>query len=126
MYYERGNMTKKVEIKIADVIGGGSAVATTDGQKVFDQIAAAFRSGNDTVLSFKGITALNTLFLNAAVGQLYGAFKEDEVRAHLSIVDMDKNDVEFLKRVVETAKEYFKDPKRFEQTQRELLGSDDA
>ena len=38
---------------------------------------------------------------------------------------MEPEDIALLKRVVETAKRYFKDPERFEQASRDALEDDD-
>ena len=67
-------------------------------------------------------------FLNAAIGQLYGIFSEKQIRALLRAQDIEQDDLALLKRVVETAKQYFKDPERFDRAVRETLGdeSDDA
>jgi len=43
----------------------------------------------------------------------------------LSVTDMDPDDMLLLKRVVETAKEYFSDPQRSEMARREALGEED-
>jgi hypothetical protein len=55
---------------------------------------------------------LTAAFLNAAIGQLYGKFKEDQIRAQLKVKDMQPDDFALLKRVVDTAKQYFRNPKR--------------
>jgi len=78
------------------------------------------------ILSFHNISTLTSAFLNAAVGQLYGEFSEEQIRALLKVQDMQPDDLALLKRVVETAKQYFKDPDRFDQTLRDTLGDDDA
>ena len=110
-------------VSVFEVVGSRLCVASDDGQRVFDQIAAAFRQGHRVRLSFLNVETLTSAFLNAAIGQLYGPeFGEEFVRAHLEIVDMAPEDVERLKRVVDTAKLYFKDPARFESVARDALG----
>jgi len=44
------------------------------------------------------------------------------------VQDIQQDDIALLKRVVETAKQYFKDPKKFDQAVEETLGeeNDDA
>lgn len=76
------------------------------------------------MLSFHNITTLTSAFLNAAIGQLYGTFSEEEIRSLLNVRDMQQDDIALLKRVVETAKQYFKDPQRFDQALRETLEDD--
>ena len=76
-------------------------------------------------MSFRGVTDLTSAFLNVAVGQLYGEFTEEEIRAKLSVTDASPDDLELLKRVVDRAKEFFKDPDRFTAAAKEVLGEDD-
>jgi len=67
---------------------------------------------------------LTSAFLNAAIGQLYGNFTEEEIRNALTVKDIEQDDLALLSRVIETAKEYFKNPKRADQAYREELGDD--
>jgi len=64
------------------------------------------------------VTCLTPAFLNAAIGQLYSLFSENEIRARLKVTDLEPDDQALLKRVVDTAKEYFKDPERFKRAER--------
>ena len=73
-------------------------------------------------LSFMNVTSLTSAFLNAAIGQLYGEFSEEEIRAKLTVKDMEQDDLVLLKRVVETAKAYFKNPEIHMKATEELLG----
>lgn len=56
-----------------------------------------------------------------AIGQLYGEFSEEQIREYLSVTEMDNDDLGLLKRVVDTAKRYFKDPQRFNAARNEIL-----
>ena len=118
-------MAERVTIRVNEVVGGGLCVATDDGQKVHDRIAKAIRAGRDVSLSFLNVDSLTSAFLNAAVGQLYADFSQEQVRQRLSVADIGPEDTGLLKRVVETAKEYFKDPSRFDEARREVLGAGD-
>ena len=111
---------EKVAISVYELTGSPLCVASDDGQKIYDQIAEVIphRAVN---LSFKNVTGLTSAFLNAAIGQLYGSFDHKTIRERLTIVDMEPDDLALLKRVVETAKQYFKDPKRFDKAMDEVL-----
>ena len=111
---------KKVTISVYELTGSPLCVASDDGQKVYDQIAEAIPH-RSVILSFKNVTGLTSAFLNAAIGQLYGPFDHKTIRERLTIVDMEPDDLALLKRVVETAKQYFKDPKRFDNAVDEAL-----
>ena len=115
-------MDKSITLKIYEVVGSEFCVAADDGQKVYDQIALALNKDLHVQISFVNVKRLTSAFLNVAIGQLYGEFHEDILRTHLSVIDMDADDGELLKRVIETAKSYFKDPARFNRVRDHVLG----
>ena len=114
-----------MRISVFEVVGSELCVAADDGQRVYDQVAAALQEHHQVALSFLNVTNLTSAFLNAAVGQLYGEFTAEEVRAGLKVEDMSPEDLALLKRVVVTAKLYFKDPKRFVEVVRDATGEGD-
>ena len=118
-------MRREIAISIFEVVGSPLCVASGDGQKVYERLASVLERESGAVLSFHNVDMLTSAFLNAAVGQLYGKFSEERIRASLKVVDMKPEDVALLKRVVETAKRYFRDPERFEQASRDALETDD-
>ncbi|NMC00657.1 MAG: STAS-like domain-containing protein [Thermoanaerobaculaceae bacterium] len=107
-------MTENLIIKVYEVVGSEHCVASSDGQIVFDRVLAALEKQKKVTLSFLNVTALTSAFLNAAIGQLYGRFDEKTIKKLLSVKDLQKDDLALLKRVVDTAKAYFKDPDKFE------------
>jgi len=117
-------MSNNLVLSIFEVVGSPLCVASSDGQKVYDRLAATLKEGRGVILSFHNVTTLTSAFLNAAIGQLYGVFSEEQVRSLLKVQDMETDDLGLLKRVVETAKMYFKDPQKFEQAIQETLGND--
>jgi STAS-like domain of unknown function (DUF4325) len=114
-------MNGSVELSVYEIVGTRLCVASEDGQRVYDRIAAVLKENRAVSLSFRNVTSLTSAFLNAAIGQLYGSFTEDEIRSRLRVRDMEPDDLALLKRVVDTAKEYFKDPHRFEQAVADAL-----
>lgn len=119
-------MSQSVAISVFGVVGSPLCVASGDGQKVYDRLAATLRQNRRVVLSFLNVSTLTSAFLNTAVGQLYGEFEETHIRELLKVEDMEAEDLALLKRVVDTAKLYFKDPERFNQAARETLGGEDG
>lgn len=115
-------MSQEIIVRVFDIVGGPLCVASDDGKLVHDKIAPLLREGKKVALSFAQVGTVISAFLNSAIGQLYGEFKEDEIRERLSVRDMPPEDLVLLKRVVENAKAYFKDPKRFS----EAVGEEDA
>ncbi len=106
-------MKKHITINVFEVVGSPLCVASDDGQRVFERIASAFKEEKNVTISFLNVSSITSAFLNAAIGQLYGSFSQDQIRAGLKVKDMQPDDLALLKRVVDTAKQYFKDPKRF-------------
>ncbi len=117
-------MDKNLVLSIYEIVGSPICVASGDGQKVYDRLEAALRENQPVTLSFQNVTILTSAFLNAAVGQLYGSFSQEQIRALLKVKDMQQDDMGLLKRVVDTAKQYFKDPEKFNQAVRETLGEE--
>jgi hypothetical protein len=118
-------MAEQVNIMVFEVVGSGLCVASDDGQKVYEQIASVLSGGRRVELSFLNVESLTSAFLNAAIGQLYGKFSEDQIRQGLKVSDIAPEDLALLKRVVDTAKEYFKNPDRVNKARRDVLGEDD-
>ena len=118
-------MSEEIKISIFEVVGSSLCVASSDGQKVYDRLDAALKADRIVTLSFHNVTTLTSAFLNAAIGQLYGTFSEEQIRDLLKVEDMEQDDLALLKRVVDNAKQYFKDPERFNQVVQETLGDDD-
>jgi hypothetical protein len=114
-------MRKNIALNVFEIVGSPLCVASDDGQRVFDRIASAFKEQRNVTLSFLNVSSLTSAFLNAAIGQLYGSFSEDQIRSQLKVKDMQPDDLALLKRVVDTAKQYFKDPERFNKAVEEVL-----
>ncbi len=102
---------KEIKINIYNEVGGKAAVSDEDGQKLFDKINSALKSGNIVVLDFVNIEILISAFLHTAIGQLY---KEDYdvefLRSNLKTANMRAEDKEILKSVLVRAKEYYRNP----------------
>ena len=114
-------MKKNVTLSVFEIVGSPLCVASDDGQKVYDRVASALKEDRSVTVSFLNVSGVTSAFLNAAIGQLYGTFSEDQIRSKLKVKDMQPDDLALLKRVVETAKQYFKDPKRFNKAVKEAI-----
>ena len=118
-------MSEDIKISVFGIVGRPLCVASDDGQKVYERLNTALEAGRKVVLSFHNVTTLTSAFLNAAIGQLYGTFSEEHIRNLLRVEDMDQDDLALLKRVVDNAKLYFKDPKRFDKVVEETQENGD-
>ena len=118
-------MPEDIRISIFEAVGSPLCVASSDGQEVYERLAAALNADRSVTLSFHNVTTLTSAFLNAAIGQLYGKFSEEQIRSLLKVVDVEPDDLALLKRVVDTAKQYFKGPQRFDQVVRDVMEEDE-
>ncbi|MFQ5709446.1 MAG: STAS-like domain-containing protein [bacterium] len=112
----------KIVINIFEKIGSTAAVSSEDGDLLFKLISKAFKNEAKVILDFNNIDLLTSTFLNAAIGQLYGFFDGSFLKEHLAIQNMEKDDLVLLKKVVERAKEYFKNKNLVEKAIKETLG----
>jgi hypothetical protein len=119
-------MDKPITLNIFEIVGSEYCVAADDGQKVHDQIVRALKNDLKVKISFNNIERLTSAFLNVAIGQLYGEFPEELLRSNLSVTDIEPDDLDLLKRVIDTAKLYFKDPERFKVIRDRAIGEDEA
>ncbi len=111
-------------LSVFEIVGSQLCVAFDDGEKVYERIRKAIRQGRSVALSFLNVTSMAPTFLNVAICQFYGEFSEEEIRAKLTVKDMEQDDLVLLKRVVETAKAYFKNPELHQKATAELLEGD--
>ena len=100
-----------IMINVKEIINKDICVASSDGQKVFDEIVKAFCNEQKVTLSFAGIELITSSFLNTAVGQLYKDFKTPYIRSKIILDGMSNEDKALLKRVNNNAKLFYKDPK---------------
>jgi Icc-related predicted phosphoesterase len=112
---------ENVIINVFNVVGSSFGVEAEDGKKVFELIYKALKEKKKVVLSFLNIEVLTTAFLNMAVGQLYKDFSETDIRSNVEVKDITNPGAVALKRVVDTAKLYYKDPNAMERSINELL-----
>ena len=118
-------MQEYVSISLFEVVGSPLCIASSDGQVVYRHITSVFENDRSVLLSFQNVSTLTAAFLNSAIGQLYGVYSEEKLRSLLKVEDIDQDDLALVKRVVENAKQYFKDPERFRQAYREVMCDED-
>lgn len=119
------NQTENTDtIVVTDVIGDTLCIAAQDGQKVYEQIAAAFKEGKNVIVSFKNGEDITSAFLSEAIAQLYAKFSEKQIDASLTVIDIDPDDLADLGYVIRDMKEYLLDPQRFRDAAREAFGED--
>lgn len=114
-------MENSTVINIVNTVGDVYCVEAEDGQKVFNLIKKGLDEKLNVTLSFLNVQMLTTAFLNTAVGQLYKDYSEDFVRSNVKVIDISESGLISLKRVVDTAKLYYKDPEAMQRSINEIL-----
>lgn len=99
-----------VTLKLHDLVGP-LAITQTDGETVYAALCKGLDRGLPVCIDFTGIENITTLFLNAAIGHLYGAYREAELDALLSFDGLDDDFRSLVTLVVNRAKQFYADPK---------------
>ncbi|TKG94114.1 DUF4325 domain-containing protein [Puteibacter caeruleilacunae] len=115
---------KEITINIVSVVGNVDCTEASDGEKVYKLIEAAFREDKNVILSFLNVELITTAFLNTAIGQLYKEFSEEKIKELLQVDEMTQSGLISLKRVVDTAKVYYKDPDAMRRSINDILGEE--
>ena len=102
---------KKVEIIIHSFVGTTFCSSGEDGQKLFNTINKFIEQKTQVELSFENITVLTSSFLNPAIGKLYKEYTSEELNTYLKITNISEDDLIILKNTIETAKQYYENPK---------------
>jgi hypothetical protein len=113
---------EETKIDIYNIVGEAFCVEADDGEKVYKRIKTAFEINRKVLLSFLNVKMLTTAFLNTAVGRLYKDYDEQFIKENLRVENMTESGLVSLKRVVDTAKLYYKDPQAMEESIKEILG----
>ena len=113
---------EKITISIINTVGSSFCTETEDGQKVYELIKKALEEKKKVNISFLNVEMLTTAFLNTAIGQLYNNFAEEIIKNSLSVDNLTPSGAVSLKRVIETAKLYYKNPDAMQKSINDILG----
>lgn len=116
-------MGEILKISVVEITGSDLCTAADDGQKVFELISKGFTEGKKVDISFKKVQDMTSAFLNTAIGQLYGKFSEAEIKENLTLSDAKNDDLVLIKRVVDRAKDFFKNPEAYKDAVKKVIGS---
>ncbi len=72
-------------IRILDHVAQASSYA--DGDKIYELIAPQIARGENVVLSFEGVDAVPSSFINAAIVRLVEVVPISAIKAHLAVVE---------------------------------------
>lgn len=109
-------------LSIYSLVGKSFCTNVDDGQLLYDLLYRTLKAKQVIALDFQNIEMITPTFLNIAIGQLYRDFAVEFIRAHLTVVNMLPEDMALLKRVVDTAKLFYSDPERLQNSINEISG----
>lgn len=97
-----------MELKVLDVIGK-RCITKEKGQRIFERIHPELMKGENVTLDFGGVEQFASPFFNYAIGQLLKDIKDEEFEKLLQTPNLDKDGQLVLKRVIDNAKNYYRD-----------------
>lgn len=96
-----------IDIKVVDTIGKVLCISEEDGQIIFEKISSILKNGDGVNINFDGACVISTLFMNTAIGKIYGSFDEDNIKTLVKIEGLSPENKEVLRFVVDNAKRYY-------------------
>ncbi len=114
----------EARINIFEIVGSNAAVSSETGQKIFQMTDKALMQNITVNLDFSNISLLTTAFLNSAIGQLYSKYTSDQLQKYLKLSNISGEDKLLLKKVIDRAKEYFKNKNSIDNIIKDVLGDD--
>jgi hypothetical protein len=99
-----------MKLSVRELVGD-VCITQEDGEKLHAAYRAAFDAGETVELDFAGTRIFASPFFNVAVGQLLKDYTIDEVRQRLACPNLPAPAVDPLRRSVENAEAFYRDPK---------------
>lgn len=109
-----------VTISVYDLTGP-RALDPEIGKKLQETITAHFKKNVNVILDFSQITHILTLFLNPAIGDLYGTFSSEEIKEKLKLANVSDTDFPVFAMVLDRAKSFYDHPKEWSEAIQEVL-----
>jgi len=89
---------------------GERCVTSEDGQRVYDEIYPKLAAGESVCLNFEDVNVFASPFFNFAIGQLLKDLEPEDLNQLLKVEKIKADGLLVWQRVVENAKEYYKNP----------------
>lgn len=96
-----------VIVRIVDEYGP-HCVSPEDGQRLFDRLVEALRLGKSIGLDFTKVETISTVFLNVAIGKLFGRFEADLIERLVRWGNIADADDRLIRLVIRNAKAHYK------------------
>lgn len=98
-----------MNIRVLDYVGD-RATDMRQGDEIYKLIVNGFNKKEKVYIDFSDMTTILSTFLNNAIGTLYKDYTSDFLNENLKIVNICKDDLFILKRVINRAKDFYAKP----------------
>lgn len=119
--YIGGHVDDVKHIAVSKILGTPFGLSAKAGEKLFERIHAGLASSQAVVLDFEGVRSVTTVFLNNAVGRLFGKYPADVIQKRLKVINAQESIRALLDLSARNAISYFSDPEAAEARDRELV-----
>ncbi len=110
---------------INDYVSMKKGVTPQEGQPIFDEITKSLDQGDKVILDFGDMELMTTAFLNVVIGNLYKNYTSDQLKRLLDFKNCNELTIQRIKRVIDTAKQFYKDENSFDKTFNEVVYGND-
>ena len=107
-------------LRIIDLCGP-HCVGKEDGETLFKALLPLVETGEPIRLDFEGIVTITSSFLNASLGRIIGRMPYEEFTKRVRWENVDRNDDELIRLVIENAREHFSKSKGAQQTNNNIV-----
>lgn len=114
-------MKEEIFINVAKKIGSPSALTQEQGNIIYEEISKSISEQNTIHLDFSEIESMISPFLNNAIGQLYGSFTGEQIKAYLDIQHFPDEKKSTLNIVISNAKKYYANKEKFNSSIKEVF-----
>ena len=103
---------------------GPKAIEHDKGEQIGEMISNNIKNGQKVIVDFDGITNILSLFLNPAIGDLYGKFEPDVIKENLQVKNVPEEYLDTLKNVIDRAKSYYAESEKRTAEINEVIGNE--
>lgn len=111
----------KITINVKQKINNPSALTREQGKIIYDDLIKNMQVGNEIILDFGDVESLITPFLNVAIGKLYENYSSEEIKEHLTIINIPAGKTSSFNLVISNAKRYYANHSSFEETVKDTI-----
>lgn len=97
---------ENIMIILKDIVGE-KAIEPNRGEDIRNLIVSNINDGNSVTVDFQGIKAMLSLFLNPAIGDLYGELPSETIKERFKVINVPSEYALTLKKVIERAKQFY-------------------